>query len=432
MLSLLEKGPVTSFHGVKLLLVCKRQNTWLDFGFELDRRQLDSFNLEHMSSSSGCAHETSSSLSTALLMLSTAHTAANNESPADMSDASNEMSDPATSSYETNVGQSKKAALAVGVDVCDNETPPTSTSSSQANTPSSQNNSAKKRGLSEVIRQLHSQKSEHDETDKSGSRTLDQPADHKDENSDDSREDDESTGYEDDFNGDSAAHSADDQHSNHSTKKHKKKKPSSPNSFMTPSSLDSMAKSSGLLKISNASQTRGANSTNAKPTDAVSTGSSANSNSALSNDAHMISAADHLSAIINVVATKDLSPPPIGHSMRSHGLPNSDSKTSSSGNLVDLKNLLERANLVQYLNSFTEQGGDDINQLCEADESEFKEICELVGMATKPLHVKRLRKALDEYKATVRSQPTSQFNYLNLFGNKNGNLSFILNITNFL
>jgi hypothetical protein len=46
------------------------------------------------------------------------------------------------------------------------------------------------------------------------------------------------------------------------------------------------------------------------------------------------------------------------------------------------------------------KGGDDINQLCEADEEEFKEICELVGMESKPLHVKRLRKALDEYKNT--------------------------------
>jgi hypothetical protein len=53
----------------------------------------------------------------------------------------------------------------------------------------------------------------------------------------------------------------------------------------------------------------------------------------------------------------------------------------------------------------TNQGGDDINQLCEADEEEFKEIMDLVGMSSKPLHVKRLKKALDEYKA----QKTGQF-----------------------
>ena len=44
------------------------------------------------------------------------------------------------------------------------------------------------------------------------------------------------------------------------------------------------------------------------------------------------------------------------------------------------------------------KGGDDINQLCEADENEFKEIVDLVGMTSKPLHVRRLRKAIDEYK----------------------------------
>ncbi len=47
-------------------------------------------------------------------------------------------------------------------------------------------------------------------------------------------------------------------------------------------------------------------------------------------------------------------------------------------------------------------GGDDIDQLVEADETEFKEITELVGMSAKPLHVKRLRKAIDEYKNAFR------------------------------
>ena len=34
---------------------------------------------------------------------------------------------------------------------------------------------------------------------------------------------------------------------------------------------------------------------------------------------------------------------------------------------------------------------------------EFKEIIELVGMTSKPLHVKRLRKAIDEYKKGLLS-----------------------------
>lgn len=45
-------------------------------------------------------------------------------------------------------------------------------------------------------------------------------------------------------------------------------------------------------------------------------------------------------------------------------------------------------------------GGDDIDQLLEADEAELKEIVDLVGMSAKPLHVKRLRKAIDEYKGS--------------------------------
>lgn len=39
-------------------------------------------------------------------------------------------------------------------------------------------------------------------------------------------------------------------------------------------------------------------------------------------------------------------------------------------------------------------GGDDVQQLLEAGEEEFLEIMALVGMASKPLHVRRLQKAL--------------------------------------
>ena len=42
-------------------------------------------------------------------------------------------------------------------------------------------------------------------------------------------------------------------------------------------------------------------------------------------------------------------------------------------------------------------GGDDVEQLCEAGEEEFLEIMALVGMASKPLHVRRLQKALQEW-----------------------------------
>jgi hypothetical protein len=42
-------------------------------------------------------------------------------------------------------------------------------------------------------------------------------------------------------------------------------------------------------------------------------------------------------------------------------------------------------------------GGDDVQQLCEAGEGEFLEIMDLVGMASKPMHVRRLQKALQEW-----------------------------------
>ena len=54
------------------------------------------------------------------------------------------------------------------------------------------------------------------------------------------------------------------------------------------------------------------------------------------------------------------------------------------------------------------KGGDDINQLCEANNEEFKEIVDLVGMSSKPLHIRRLKKAIDEYKlVTIKSTTTT-------------------------
>lgn len=64
-----------------------------------------------------------------------------------------------------------------------------------------------------------------------------------------------------------------------------------------------------------------------------------------------------------------------------------------------LYRVLQRANLLQYYDTFVSQGGDDVQQLCEAGEEEFLEIMALVGMASKPLHVRRLQKALQEWVA---------------------------------
>ncbi|XP_030052516.1 NGFI-A-binding protein 2 [Microcaecilia unicolor] len=64
---------------------------------------------------------------------------------------------------------------------------------------------------------------------------------------------------------------------------------------------------------------------------------------------------------------------------------------------LQLYRVLQRANLLSYYETFIQQGGDDVQQLCEAGEEEFLEIMSLVGMATKPLHVRRLQKALREW-----------------------------------
>ncbi|XP_032238553.1 NGFI-A-binding protein 1 [Nematostella vectensis] len=66
---------------------------------------------------------------------------------------------------------------------------------------------------------------------------------------------------------------------------------------------------------------------------------------------------------------------------------------------LELFTLLKSANLLDYYQSFIEQGGDDIQQLCDASEDEFKEIIAMVGMSTKPLHVRRLQKSLVDWKA---------------------------------
>ncbi|XP_013381464.1 NGFI-A-binding protein 1 isoform X2 [Lingula anatina] len=75
------------------------------------------------------------------------------------------------------------------------------------------------------------------------------------------------------------------------------------------------------------------------------------------------------------------------------------STVPSSQSELQLYRVLQRANLLQYFDIFIAQGGDDVQQLCEAGEEEFLEIMALVGMASKPLHVRRLQKALQDWVA---------------------------------
>ena len=59
-----------------------------------------------------------------------------------------------------------------------------------------------------------------------------------------------------------------------------------------------------------------------------------------------------------------------------------------------LQAVLFHAKLTQYYDRFISLGGDDIDQLMQCDETEFLEIMRLIGMASKPLHVRRFQRSL--------------------------------------
>ncbi|TGZ68206.1 hypothetical protein CRM22_004372 [Opisthorchis felineus] len=65
--------------------------------------------------------------------------------------------------------------------------------------------------------------------------------------------------------------------------------------------------------------------------------------------------------------------------------------------------LLQRANLSQYFKAFIEHGGDDLRQLVDSlrDPEEFAELVKIVGMDKKPLHIRRLKKVLEEMSALL-------------------------------
>ncbi|CAF2516137.1 unnamed protein product [Rotaria sp. Silwood2] len=48
-------------------------------------------------------------------------------------------------------------------------------------------------------------------------------------------------------------------------------------------------------------------------------------------------------------------------------------------------------------------GGDDLKQLAEAQNDDFQEIITLVGMVSKPLHIKRFKKALADYRQSMNN-----------------------------
>ncbi|XP_076262488.1 NGFI-A-binding protein homolog isoform X4 [Rhynchophorus ferrugineus] len=73
--------------------------------------------------------------------------------------------------------------------------------------------------------------------------------------------------------------------------------------------------------------------------------------------------------------------------------------TSFPSNQAELQlfRVMQNASLLLYYDTLLEMGGDDVQQLCDAGEEEFLEIMSLVGMASKPLHVRRLQKSLQEW-----------------------------------
>ncbi|XP_065166014.1 NGFI-A-binding protein homolog [Atheta coriaria] len=73
--------------------------------------------------------------------------------------------------------------------------------------------------------------------------------------------------------------------------------------------------------------------------------------------------------------------------------------TSFPSNLAELQlfRVMQNASLLYYYDTLLEMGGDDVQQLCDAGEEEFLEIMSLVGMASKPLHVRRFQKSLQEW-----------------------------------
>lgn len=59
-----------------------------------------------------------------------------------------------------------------------------------------------------------------------------------------------------------------------------------------------------------------------------------------------------------------------------------------------LRTLLKEANLLDYQDQFLNYGADCVDQLAQSTKSEFQELMTLIGMSEKPLHVRRLIKAL--------------------------------------
>lgn len=70
-----------------------------------------------------------------------------------------------------------------------------------------------------------------------------------------------------------------------------------------------------------------------------------------------------------------------------------------------LHSLLEAANLLAYEDALLEQGADDVGQLRELNDTVLDQICDIVGLKKKPLHLLRFKKALNKDASSL--PPTS-------------------------
>ncbi|XP_064464554.1 uncharacterized protein LOC135375841 [Ornithodoros turicata] len=87
--------------------------------------------------------------------------------------------------------------------------------------------------------------------------------------------------------------------------------------------------------------------------------------------------------------------------------------TSSAANESEeeLHVLLRLADLLSYHDKFIQQGKDNVQRLCDSSDEEFQTLVEHVGMARKPLHVKRLKNALKQcsgHAAVMTSIPSNE------------------------
>ncbi|KAF5288810.1 hypothetical protein FQA39_LY15238 [Lamprigera yunnana] len=98
--------------------------------------------------------------------------------------------------------------------------------------------------------------------------------------------------------------------------------------------------------------------------------------------------------------------------------------TSYPSNLAELQlyRVMQNASLLYYYDTLLEMGGDDVQQLCDAGEEEFLEIMSLVGMASKPLHVRRLQKSLQEWAVFTFDGPSCPPSSSSSPGNNNTSL----------